>query len=298
MNTNLKMSFDDFPASYRAADKAAMHDQNQFVKFTFFNLTLMIVAAIVGSIFLENTFAKLVLAIISAILLAIGIYFTLFIRNTKLEQNWYDGRAIAESVKTLTWRYITGSDPYAISLGSSADEYFLRDLKAILDERKKFAAILCLQYETSKLITEKMRTIRAQVTEKRKHIYMADRICDQRDWYNEKSRNNLKSANRYFYGTFMSQTLAIVTAISMVFWTNSPIQLTGILTTIAAAFIAWTQMRKNEELAQSYGLAAQELSFIYEQSCKIQNEEQLSSFVTNAEMAISREHTMWAARRC
>lgn len=297
MNTKITMSFDDFPASYCAANNASVREQSQFSKLTLSNIALMIIAAVVGSIILSNASGKVILAIISAILLALGICFTLFIRTTKLEQNWYDGRAIAESIKTLSWRYITGSDPYSISLGPAADDRFLKDLKTTLEERKNYAAKLCGHYETGQMITEQMSIIRGLETEKRKTLYLSERINEQRLWYNNKAKINLKLANRYFYGTFLSQALAMIAAISMVFWQNSPVQFTGILTTIATAFIASTQMRRNNELAQSYGLAAQELSFIFEQSRQICTEEQLSSYVNNAEMAISREHTMWVARR-
>jgi hypothetical protein len=60
--------------------------------------------------------------------------------------------------------------------------------------------------------------------------------------------------------------------------------------------MAWNQMKRNEELSQSYGLATQELIFIYEQSTQVKTEEELSNYVISSENAISREHKMWLAR--
>jgi hypothetical protein len=294
---NEKMSYDDYPASYRASDRASLAAHNQFVKFTFLNLGLMIIAAIVGSVTLNNNTGKLTLAITSAILLTIGVFVTIVLRNFKLEQIWYEGRAIAESSKTLTWRYMMGTDPYPTNIGSKADELFIASLQSLIKERSSFAARLCDEYFMDKQITDKMRFNRRIGTQERKQMYLSERIDDQRRWYNQKSQANLRSANRYFIMTISSQVLAIIAAFTVVLWQGSLVQFTGIFTTLASAIIAWTQMRRNEELAQSYGLAGQELNFIFEQSSLVENEEQFLRYVANAEMAISREHTMWLARK-
>jgi hypothetical protein len=60
--------------------------------------------------------------------------------------------------------------------------------------------------------------------------------------------------------------------------------------------MTWTQLKKNDQLAQSYGLAAQELLLISGQAIEIKTNEELSAYVVNSENAISREHTMWLAR--
>jgi len=292
-----KISNDDLPALYRASDKASFTAQNQFVILTATNLGLMIVAAILGSLTLSDTPGKTMLAIITAILLTIGIFITIVIRTSKLEQAWYDGRAIAESVKTLAWRYMTGSAPYPISLGTKATEIFILSLHSLLEERKTFAARLGGQHGTAQQITDRMNMVRNLSTEERKKIYLSERLDEQRNWYSDKTEANLRSANRFFMGTVTSQALAIISAFTLVIWQGSLIQLTGIFTTLAAAFLAWTQMKRNEELAQSYGLAAQELILIHEQSPRIRTDEELSTYVVNSENAISREHTMWLARR-
>lgn len=295
MNTESKILYDDFPALYRAADKASIAAQHQFVLMTSIELGLMILAAIVGSFTLSDTSFKTAIAIASAVLLTAGICITIIQRITKLERVWYDGRAIAESVKTLAWRYMTGSDPYSIELGPKADEIFISSLHSLLLERKTFAARLGSQYNREQQIAEKMRKARNLSAYERKKLYLSERIDDQRKWYSRKTEVNRKQATRLFTLTIASQFLAIIFAFTLGIWQGSMIQLTGVFTTLATAFMAWTQMRKNEELAQSYGLATQELIFIYEQSSQVSTEEELSNYVLNSENAISREHKMWLA---
>jgi hypothetical protein len=73
--------------------------------------------------------------------------------------------------------------------------------------------------------------------------------------------------------------------------------LVGPLLALAAAFTAWTQLERNDELRQSYALANQELLSIKALAGTVDTEEGLAKLVSNGEGAISREHTMWIAKR-
>jgi hypothetical protein len=296
MTTSSKILYDDFPALYRAADKASITAQHQFVLITSIELGLMILAAIVGAFTLTDTVFKTAFAITSAVLLTAGICITIIQRITKPERVWYDGRAIAESVKTLAWQYMTGSGQYLTTQGPKADEIFISSLHSLLLERKAFASKLGSQYDREQQITDKMRLVRGLGMDERKKIYLSERIDEQRKWYSRKTEVNRHSATRLFIGTITAQFLAIIFAFTLGIWQDSIVQLTGVFTTLATAFMAWTQMRRNEELAQSYGLATQELIFIYEQSSQVKTEEELSNYVVNSENSISREHKMWLAR--
>lgn len=297
MTKDLRIDYDDFPALYSAADKASMAAQKQFANLTSLYLGLMLSAAIFGSFILTDLSIKTAFAITSAILLTAGIFITIIIRITKLERDWYNGRAIAESVKTLAWRYMTASDPFSLETGEKADENFLSSLHSLLTERRDFAARLTIQYDKIHQITRKMRAVRELPTNERKAIYLSERIEDQSAWYSGKAKINLVSGNRFFVFTLSAQAIAIVFSFGIVIWPTLPIKLTPVFTTLATAFTAWTQMRRNEELSQSYGLATQELIFIYEQAAHINTDKDLSAYVISSENAISREHTMWQAKR-
>ncbi len=292
-----KTSYDGLPALWRASDKASTAAQKQFVMLTAINLGLLIIAAVVGSLILNSTSEKMAKAILGAVLLTASIFVTIAIRMIRLEKAWYDGRAIAESIKTMAWRYVTGSDPYSLNLGTKADTLFISTLSSLLSGRNMLVPRLGSELSTGQQITDWMRMVRNSSTEERKKIYLSERIDDQRKWYGNNTKVNLRSANRFFAGTIASQALAIISAFLLIIWPVSPVAPTGIFTILAVVFLAWTQMRRNEEMAQSYGLAAQELQLIHEQAAEIKTDEELSVYVVNSENAISREHTMWLARR-
>lgn len=70
-----------------------------------------------------------------------------------------------------------------------------------------------------------------------------------------------------------------------------------VLATGASAVLAWLQIRRHQELAQSYAVASHELALAESRARHVRSEEELARFVGDAEAAISREHTLWIARR-
>jgi hypothetical protein len=74
-------------------------------------------------------------------------------------------------------------------------------------------------------------------------------------------------------------------------WPISPI------ITFASLVIGWTQIKKFNELAVAYTVAAQEIGLIRPKLVSMNQEDQFSRFVVDAELAVSREHTLCVARR-
>ncbi len=277
----------DLPSLFRAADSASASEQRGYLRCVFADLALMVGGALAGSIALSTSQGKSVIALISALLLGAGLVLTLYIRSRQFEQNWYDGRAIAESIKTQAWRFMTCSEPYSDGLSEAdSDHIFTQTLDALLRERKRFAAFLGAAMGTEAQITSKMREIRQLPFEQRKQVYISDRINNQRDWYGSKAKANLKAGNDWFNAIIIAQGLALASSYILVEWPDLPVNVTSIFATLSAAFIAWQQLKKHRELANSYGLAAQELALISGKSNYINSGAELAAFVSDAENAI------------
>jgi hypothetical protein len=292
-----EVTYDDLPALFRAADKASTVAQGQFAWLTATQLGLWVIAAILGSFSLSSTPYKIGLAIASAVILILTIVVTILILVSKFDRDWYQGRAIAESVRSKAWYYMTGSDPYNIDTKVPTEDMFISSLLSLLKERKEFASKLGGRVATEKQITDKMRKIRNLLLEDRKNVYLTERIDNQRRWYSSKAESSSKSVKMLFGAMIVSQVFALISAIVIVRWPESLVNLTGIFVNLAVAFLAWLQMKKHQDLAQLYGIAAQELNFIYEQSSQVGTEKELSTYVVNSENAISSEHKMWLTRR-
>jgi DNA-binding transcriptional regulator of glucitol operon len=71
----------------------------------------------------------------------------------------------------------------------------------------------------------------------------------------------------------------------------------GVLAALSSCILAWLQVKKYQETAQSYSIAHDELGLIETLAANIRSEEALATFVQDAENAVSREHTLWIAKR-
>jgi len=289
------LSTGDLPSLYATADEASRRSQIYYYICVIADLILIVGAAIMGSIAFASQETKECAAWISASLAGGGIVLTILIKSKTFEQDWYDGRAIAESIKTRAWRFMMKTEPYE-QAANDVDSAFVTDLEGILMERKRFSTRLAS--DTSQgLISDRMRTIRSMSFKDRTEFYSEHRILDQKKWYSKKSRSNLRWGNIWFAALLTAQGLLLISCFAIIKWPGLPVNYIGIFSAVAAALVAWSQLKRYQELANSYGLAANELALIDALKQGIHTESSFSQYVLDAENAISREHTLWKARR-
>ena len=286
------------PALYRAADGVSITGQRKYLRLMRADLALLIAGAIFASITVENPGINRLFLIVSAVLLATGALITFVLSQKTYKKQWYGGRAAAESVKTLAWRYMMRAEPFHEQISTDIiDQKFAESLREVFQESKDLSLTVQGDLAVAPQITNAMRTLRASDLEKRKQIYAIGRIADQRTWYSQKAVRNSRSESRWFWAVGVAQVLALIAAIVMISSSEFPVNPTGVFSTLAASALAWLQVKQHEELAQSYSVAAHELGLIADLSLHADNEKRFSTYVADAEAAISREHTLWLARR-
>ena len=104
-----------------------------------------------------------------------------------------------------------------------------------------------------------MATVRKKSLNERKNLYLESRLRNQKAWYSEKAGFNSRKENGWFWKIVAIQILALVFAIIWAASNTLPVNVVPFLMTCAASAIAWSQMKRHSELAQTYSLAAQEL---------------------------------------
>ena len=231
-----------------------------------------------------------------AIILAVGLFVLWVTRARQDEKGWFDCRAVSESTKTATWRFMMGAPPY--QAGDSVEQRFVSELAQIRKARPGFEKHLAGKIHASAAaITEFMRTTRSQPFESRKAFYLDQRLRDQKCWYSHNANMNARVGHRWFWITVVLQALAVAMAIVRAASGGLALNVVPFLTTCAAAAAAWSQMKRYDELTQSYSLAAQELGELEAIASGLSDEARFPQLVEQVEEAISREHTMWCARR-
>ncbi len=289
----------DYPGLFLVSDQAALRAQRRYFQLLFLQLTLFTLTSLLGAIagvLSDDAQAGVFFAI--AMIMALGLLVLWALRSQRYEKVWFDCRAIAESTKTASWRYMMRAPPFQVAESASgADSRFVSELSLIKRARAGALVDLIDQSPDTSLISPSMRRIRETSLEQRHLVYVENRLGEERLWYESKASNNRDSGFRWFVLTGCLQALGLIFAILKASWMALPVNLSSFLMTVAASFTAWTLANKNEELANSYAVVAQELRELEAALVLITDESQFQALIEDAEEAISREHTLWYIRR-
>jgi len=291
------MSNDNYPGLYRYANSASLNAQRTYLRLHKLYLSSLVLGSAVGSsATLEISALKTWLFTTMAIILAFGLLIFWIMRARQDDKIWFDGRAVAESAKTATWRFMMKVPPFHED--NKAEERFISQMKEIREARPHLGRHMAAVQDPNGLyITDFMREKRADTLEDRRAFYVSDRLANQRSWYANKAKLNVISSARWFWIVACLQIAAVVLAVIQAVSKGLGINIVPVITTCVAALAAWSQMKRYDELAQSYALAAQELEELQSLSSSQTAVEDFAQLIEQAENSISREHTMWCARR-
>ena len=290
---------DDYPALFVMADEASKRGQERYVLLSRLELIFVILAAGLGALISVLAFAganvagtRAVAAASGGLIIAAALVRAVS-RSTQPTAKWFAGRAVAESAKSLAWRYMTHIEPFNVSM-SQADVLFVDALRQILGERT-LGPTPRQQSSGLQQITPPMRQIRSLSLHQRRRAYDELRLGEQLKWYTKKSAKLRRSNDRWFAAGIAFEVLALGSAMVLIAFPTGP-NFIGIFASATAAATTFSRLRGDSEVADRYALAAQELSMI-RLRLQASNEHTFSDAVKDAEAAISREHKMWAAKR-
>lgn len=294
------------PRLFWAADAASRMGQDRTVWLSLWELALLVAAASAGAADGEPWAWAAAVAYLGAVIIAA------LIARQNPQRLWYDGRAVAESVKTLSWKYAVRADSYQPPPRRLPDAELLYDLQlnGLLGEFKNNPAVL--PEITADLrnwrapsrhpeITGPMAELRSQPLPVRREVYLRERVRVQQDWYRTKATQNRIASG---WATRMAivlplagLTLAVLRALG--FFSYDAL---GSVSAFAASVAAWAQLRQYRPQAAAYTLAASELAQVEAQLAQLDpesedSEETWARLARDSEDAISREHTTWQARR-
>jgi hypothetical protein len=284
----------DYPALYRAADAASVNAQNRYLLAVRTYSFLLIVAAGLAVYGIQETGA----AIAAALVIIGSIFVSVWMLFKKDEDIWYRARAVAESVKTSTWRFMMRADPFSnVDNVQIMKGQFRERLISILNEHKDLAHALGGDLSREDQITETICDIRSMPLEQRVSFYRQHRIDEQRMWYANKSSVNKKQGQWWFGVLILCQFAAIIFLIFRVAYPSWGYWPAEVFVVGAGTALTWIQVKRFRELASAYGLTAHELGVVRAGIEAVLNEQDFAQFVIDSESAFSREHTQWLARK-
>lgn len=288
----------DFPYLYRLADATSTTGRDKTFWRNRWYLIALTVGAFAGAI-TWTVWSQDVMGWVAVAAFLASTGFTLWLAIGKPDESWYQGRAAAESVKTLTWCYVTGADPFPLAAtgvdrnaaaATRVDRAFIDRLRQVVAELSHVDATVTAGDQ----ITPRMRALRSSSFNTRRDAYITGRIEDQRNWYAAKAAFHRKRGRQLISGAAASSVIGLFLGFLRIEGVIN-VDLLGLFATVGAALVAESQLRQHNFNASAYILAAQELGMIATLA-KSAEAASWPRLVGEAEEAISREHTMWCAR--
>ena len=278
-----------YPGIFYSANAGSIAAQKWYLLLCAIRLlSLVSVAAVATVSLIINHWAPIVA--IGPISVAVASEIILLVLRP--DRRWYQCRTVAETVKSLAWRYQVGGRPFARTDNHSqeVDGEFGRRIQGLV---RRFDDPH-LPPARDDQVTSAMRFMRSLTLEQRKSAYLRGRLQDQMHWYANKADWNRKRAD------FLQVALVIVElgALGAAVWNiayRDQIAVYPLLAGIAIAVIGWLQIRQHGSLAGAYTIASHDLASISATIDAIYDESTWADFVGQAEDSISREHTVWVS---
>ena len=210
------MQEQDFPALYRSADDLSLKSQQQFFGALRVHLVTLVVAAILSIVSIPHW--SVAAAQLLALLGALGCSIYLFAMRP--DRFWYAGRAVAESIKTITWRYVCRAEPFQGDDASARND-FRQTLKQIVEQNREVCQSLT-EHLDGLQFTPVMEQMRARTLEERRATYADCRIKDQLTWYAKKAAFNRRMSRYFFWALIGVNTIAVVCAVLRMVYVDQP----------------------------------------------------------------------------
>lgn len=291
-----------FPSIFERADAFSLSGQRRTIRGTMWRLVLTVAATVAlalaplwptevgGGEHGEHHEIELA-AIAAAALFLAAFVIELWLLRNRPEREWYDGRAVAESAKTLAWRFAVGGAPYPVDRADATDA-FVRDVCGLGTDVESLRLAAADGGEP----TAWMLDVRSRPLDQRRDVYLRERVRDQEEWYVRKASHNRRRATQWSVTLLGAEALGVILALLKGF-AVVPIDLASVAAAVIASGAAWLAVKQHESIATAYALASSELGSVRVRLLSVDDDEIWPEEVGSAEEAISREHTMWRASR-
>lgn len=288
----------ELPSAFTAADDKSRWGQTTHLRLTKIELSLVVLGAFAGLVDYVGKSDINMPQLFGAVLFVAALLLRAHRSSEQYEKQWFEGRAAAESVKSLAWRYAVGGKPVGRDLqAGAADEVFLGLLREIVTGRPR--VIVKHRELPSAQITAWMRDLRELSLAQRAETYRTGRIEDQREWYAKGAISNAQRHRRWNFAVLILEFAGFAVGLSQAVGLLGSFRVggLGVAGAVVAAVISWSHAKQFGTLASAYAQAELELSSILDVYFTGSNEDEWASFVESAETAISREHRMWQSAR-
>jgi hypothetical protein len=286
------MKVENEPAFKRTADAASGAAQRSFLQLSEAQLSLLAATAVVSGWTPVSDNWQRAAAILICLLMTAALAVNLWLRQGRYDDTWFRCRALAENIKSAMWYFIMSSS----NQQPENEREYLRQIEEVQERLPGLDKELSLHRVEGPMVTHWMRHAQALPTEEKLDLFRAERVQDQIEWYQSKAAFNAWREKQWQAAIFILEFIALVYA-GLYAWKLWQFNAVGGIASTSAAFLAWTQTKRHSDLANGYAVAAEDLRRIAAKREHAASDSEIQKFVREVETAVSREHSMWLARR-
>lgn len=285
------MKTHEMPALQRSAGAAAATAQKVFLELNGAQLALLSVTALLAGWTPQTIDTQRLVAGGVCILMFAAFLANIALKVGHFDDKWFRCRALAENVKSAMWYFVMSPAQER----TRSEARYLQQIQDI-QARLPLAKELAVHRIEGPILTEWMSHVQALSRADKLKVFLERRLADQKKWYQRQARTNALRETQWQWIVFLLEAAAIVIAAEQT-WRPGQYGLVGGLAAIGAAFVAWMQTKRYSDLANSYSVAAEDLRRIADSQAAPATDEELTQLVDEVERAVSREHSVWLARR-
>jgi len=299
MSTDTSIRKEDYPCRFRRVDEKANEFQKRHYSLVATELIILVIISVIISLlgsgwgFLGIKGSNILITVAFLVILFLGV--RLYREKSDYDSMWYKARSLAETIKSITWQYMMRVNRYGGSK-EKATEQFLEDLEDISEKRREILSKVDPTTKNKNEVTQKMDVVRSLSLKDRIYVYNSERLNDQIDWYDSKINAYQESQKQWNKVTVIAGVCTIILTLVAIELGSKAFGFVPPFLVVITAVSSWSRANRFSSLVESYNLTRQELSAI-ENHAPPQDEENFAEQVHEVENTISKEHTMWMARR-
>lgn len=280
-----------YPALREAANRASAIAQRRFMTLNRVQLGLLCASAFTSGLSFGDTADQKASNWTVCVFMFLSLAVTTALRLGKFDDRWFKCRAFAENFKSAVWRFVMSPRE-----ADDAEQKYLAELEHLRERLPDLQSEFLRLHGTGSRVTDWMRDAHALDLPEKIKLYRKLRVDDQISWYSAKSASNQTLETRWFWAIFCVEFLAIIFA---AFQAKELLHVNPVagVAAFGTVMIAWTQIKRFSDLATSYAIAQGDLQGISDANLNVTDQNEANSLVDAVEQAVSREHSMWLARR-
>lgn len=207
----------------------------------------------------------------------------------KQERNWCMAREALEKVKSASWAFAVGGDPFSLN-SENVRESYIKYLESVLED---IESIECgVDQEGLETIPPTMLQLRMSSRKNRLNTYISLRVGDQIKWYCKESKIKKK---RYRCFNIFVGVLGVGAIILGLLWVSgvTNFDFMGPFAVGTSGLVGWVQLNKYDDFSKLYAHTSHRLRLAAGECAKINSEIEWRKFVGNIESILDQEHSIW-----